>query len=192
VLRNILISVRMLIVCTLVLGVGYPLVVGAASFLLGNVAQGSTVTDASGRVVGSTLIGQKFESPTYFHGRPSAAGTGYDALASGGTNLGPTSAKLAKDISARVAGAVAHDPSIAGKVPVDMVTSSGSGLDPDISPANAYAQVKRVARARRMDEAKVRDLVARSVDARQLGILGEPRVNVLRLNMALDTLAAVR
>jgi K+-transporting ATPase ATPase C chain len=192
VLRHILISIRMLLVCTVILGVAYPLLVGAAALLLGNVAQGSTVTDAAGGIVGSALIGQGFEAPKYFHGRPSAAGEGYDALASGGSNLGPTSRKLAEDVASRVKAAEAEDPTIRGKVPVDMVTSSGSGLDPDVSPANAYAQVKRVSAARRLDEAAVRDLVTRSTAGRQFGIFGEPRVNVLRLNMALDALAAVR
>ncbi len=187
-LRHISIAVRMLLVCTVVLGVAYPLVVGAAALLLGNVAQGSTISNASGQVVGSELIGQKFESPRYFHGRPSAAGRGYDAMASGGSNLGPTSKQLSQDVAARVKAAVAEDPSIAGRVPVDMVTSSGSGLDPDISPANAYAQVRRVARARRLPEAAIHALVDRSVAGRQLLVFGEPRVNVLKLNIALDAL----
>jgi K+-transporting ATPase ATPase C chain len=192
VLRHALIAVRMLLVCTLVLGVAYPLLVGGASFMLGEIAQGAIVRDAAGRVVGSALIGQRFESARYFHGRASSAGKGYDALASGGSNLGPTSERLAADVVARVKAAVADDPSVRGRVPVDMVTSSGSGLDPDISPANAQAQVKRVAAARGLQEARVRELVARSVTGRQLGILGEPRVNVLGLNMALDALSALR
>jgi K+-transporting ATPase ATPase C chain len=188
VLRHISIAIRMLLICTVVLGVAYPLVVGGAALVLGNVAQGATITDATGRVVGSELIGQKFESPRYFHGRPSAAGKGYDAMASGGTNLGPTSKQLAQDVETRVKAAVVDDPSLKGKVPVDMVTSSGSGLDPDISPANAYAQVKRVAVARGSSESIVRALVDRSIVGRQIGILGEPRVNVLKLNLALDAL----
>jgi K+-transporting ATPase ATPase C chain len=178
----------MLLLCTVVLGIAYPLVVGGAALVLGNVAQGSTITNAGGQVVGSELIGQKFESPKYFHGRPSAAGKGYDAMASGGSNLGPTSKQLANDIKARVEAAGAEDPSIIGKVPVDMVTSSGSGLDPDISPANAYAQVARVANARGLSAAEVRSLVDRSINGRELGLFGEPRVNVLKLNIALDAL----
>jgi K+-transporting ATPase ATPase C chain len=188
VLRHISIAVRMLLLCTLVLGVIYPLVVGGAALLLGNVAQGSVISNAGGQVVGSELIGQKFESPRYFHGRPSAAGKGYDAMASGGSNLGPTSKQLAHDVAARVKTAEAEDPAIRGMVPADMVTSSGSGLDPDISPANAYAQVARVAKARGLAESAVRGLVDRSVVGRELGLLGEPRVNVLELNLALDAL----
>jgi potassium-transporting ATPase KdpC subunit len=186
--RHILISIRMLLVCTVVLGVAYPLVVGGAALLLGNVAQGSTISGPGGGTVGSELLGQKFESPKYFHGRPSAAGKGYDAMASGGSNLGPTSKQLANDVAARVRAAEIEDPAIRGKVPVDMVTSSGSGLDPDISPANAYAQVARVAGARGVSAAAVNALVARSISGRQLGLFGEPRVNVLRLNLALDAL----
>ena len=187
-LRHISISIRMLLLCTVVLGVAYPLVIGAAALGLGTIAQGATISNSRGQIVGSELIGQKFESPRYFHGRPSAAGEGYDAMASSGSNLGPTSKKLANDIAARVKAAVADDPSIKGAVPVDMVTSSGSGLDPDISPANAHAQVARVAKARGLSEAVVAGLVDRSIAGRQLWLLGEPRVNVLKLNIALDAL----
>jgi potassium-transporting ATPase KdpC subunit len=192
VVRQIAISLRMLLVTTVILGVAYPLVIGAAGLLFGGAPAGSLVRDAKGTVVGSAFIGQRFDSPKYFHGRPSAAGDGYDAMASSGSNLGPTSAKLAAAVEARVKQAEADDPSITGQVPADMVTSSGSGLDPDISPANAYAQVKRVARLRGLSDAAVTALVDRTIAGRQLGVLGEPRVNVLTLNMALDQLAAVR
>jgi potassium-transporting ATPase KdpC subunit len=194
-MRQVLTSIRMLLVCTVVLGFGYPLVVGGiAAVAFGHTATGSLVTSKDGgTVIGSEFVGQRFESPKYFHGRPSAAGqNGYDAMASGGSNLGPTSKQLAEQVAVRVKSAVAEDPTIAGHVPVDMVTSSGSGLDPDISPANAYAQVLRVASARNLPAATVRELVDRQTAGRQLGILGEPRVNVLSLNVALDALTAVR
>jgi K+-transporting ATPase ATPase C chain len=191
--RHILISIRMLVLCTVVLGVVYPLVVGGiAAVAFAHSASGSLVTASSGVVLGSEFIGQEWTSPKYFHGRPSAAGAGYDAMSSGGSNLGPTSKTLAEQVASRVATAVAEDPAIRGVVPADMVTASGSGLDPDISPMNAYAQVPRVARARGLAENVVADLVAKQVIGRQLGLLGEPRVNVLRLNMALDASPAVR
>jgi K+-transporting ATPase ATPase C chain len=188
-MRHILISIRMLLVCAVVLGVIYPLLVGGiAAVAFAHAAGGSLVTTSNGAIIGSEFIGQEWTSAKYFHGRPSAAGSGYDAMASGGSNLGPTSQKLADQVSSRVASAVADDPSIAGAVPADMVTASGSGLDPDISPANAYAQVSRVAKARGLDAAAVRALVDRSITGREFFILGEPRVNVLRLNIALDAL----
>jgi K+-transporting ATPase ATPase C chain len=151
-------------------------------------ANGSLVTH-DGRVVGSALIGQPFAAPGYFHSRPSAAGKGYDGTASGGTNKGPTDAKLADTlITGAVARAMEEDGVERGKVPSDMATASGSGLDPHISPANAAAQIARVAKARGLAEADVRALVARHTEARQFGILGDPRVNVLLLNLALDSL----
>lgn len=149
-------------------------------------ADGSLVA-RRGAPVGSALIGQGFTQPWYFHPRPSAAGAGYDATASGGTNLGPTSRKLADTLIAdAVDSVIAQDGARRGAIPADMVTSSASGLDPDISPANATLQVVRVARARGVDSARVQALVAAHVDGRQLGVLGEPRVNVLLLNLALD------
>jgi K+-transporting ATPase ATPase C chain len=150
-------------------------------------ANGSVVT-VNGRAVGSALIGQPFTRPEYFHPRPSAAGRGYDATASSGTNKGPTDRWLADTSIARaVDSVVAQDGAVRGKIPSDMVTSSASGLDPDISPANAYLQVARVARARAVDSARVRGIVDRHVDGRQFGFFGEPRVNVLLLNIALDS-----
>lgn len=191
--RHVLISLRMLLLCTVVLGVAYPLLVGGISAVaFPQAASGSQVRTARGQVIGSVFIGQSFTTPRYFHGRPSAAGNGYDAEASGGSNLGPTSQKLRDQVAARVKVAVADDPAIAGAVPPDMVTASGSGLDPDISPANAYAQVPRVAEARGVGENVVAALVASQIVGREFGVLGEPRVNVLSLNMALDALPAVR
>jgi K+-transporting ATPase ATPase C chain len=171
-----------------VLGLAYPLAVtGVAGLLMPARAGGSLVT-RGGTVVGSALIGQRFTDAKYFHGRPSAAGAdGYDATASGASNLAPTSQALADAVGVRVANAVAENPGLKpGKVPVDMVTASGSGLDPDITLANAYAQVPRVAKARSLPEATVRGIVDGQVIGRQFGVLGEPRVNVLLLNLALD------
>jgi K+-transporting ATPase ATPase C chain len=179
--------VMTLVLCTLT-GVVYPgVVTGLAQLVFPHQANGSLVV-VNGRVVGSALIGQAFTRPEYFHPRPSAAGNGYDATASGGTNRGPTDRKLADTlIAGAVATAVRDDGAVRGKIPADMVTSSASGLDPDISPANAYLQVVRVARARGIDSTAVRALVDRHVIGRQLGFLGEPRVNVLLLNIALDS-----
>ena len=173
---------------TLLTGLFYPGVVTAIAHLIfPRQANGSLVT-VDGRVVGSELIGQSFTQPNYFHGRPSAAGGGYDGMASSGTNKGPTDAKLAAAVAARVDSAVAEG-GTRGAIPADQVTASASGLDPHISPANARAQVARVARARGADSAAVAVLVERHVEGRQFGILGEPRVNVLLLNIALDSLA---
>ncbi len=185
-------QLRPAIVMTLVLcvltGLIYPGVVTAvAQVIFPRQANGSLVT-VNGRVVGSVLIGQTFTQPYYFHSRPSAAGAGYDGTASGGTNKGPTDAKLADTlIAGAVDSAVKNDGAVKGHIPTDMVTSSASGLDPHISPANAYLQVARVARARHADSAAVRALLDRHVEGRQFGFFGEPRVNVLLLNIALDS-----
>jgi K+-transporting ATPase ATPase C chain len=188
-LRN---QLRPAIVMTLALciitGFVYPGAVTAiAQLVFPRQANGSLVT-VNGRVVGSTLIGQSFTQPYYFHSRPSAAGNGYDAAASSGTNKGPTDAKLADTLIAQaIDSAVKNDGAVKGSIPSDMVTASASGLDPHISPANAYLQVRRVARARGADSAAVRALVDAHVEGRQFGFFGEPRVNVLLLNIALDS-----
>jgi K+-transporting ATPase ATPase C chain len=185
--RNAVVAVRVALVTLVVLGLAYPLAVtGSAQVAFPHQANGSLVT-SRGSVVGSSLIGQSFADPRYFHGRPSAAGTGYDGTASGASNLAPTSRALVERVRADARAAAAENLGLdASRVPVDMVTASGSGLDPDITLANAYAQAARVAGARGMDEAAVRATIARTATGRQFGILGEERVNVLALNLALD------
>ena len=181
-------AILMTLVLCIVTGAIYPgVVTGLAQVLFNRQANGSLVT-VNGKVVGSALIGQAFTKPEYFHPRPSAAGSGYDPTASSGTNKGPTDVKLADTLIAQaVNDAVTNDGAVKGSVPADMATSSASGLDPDISPANAYLQVARVARARGADSARVRALVDAHVQGRQFGFFGEPRVNVLLLNIALDS-----
>jgi potassium-transporting ATPase KdpC subunit len=187
-------QLRPAIVLTLLLcaitGFVYPgIVTGLAQLFFPRQANGSLISDGSGRVIGSELIGQAFARAEYFHPRPSAAGAGYDDTLSGGTNKGPTDLKLADTLIAQaVDSAVKFDGAVKGRVPSDLATSSASGVDPHISPASALLQVPRVARARGLPEADVRALVERHIDGRQFGFLGEPRVNVLRLNLALDSL----
>jgi K+-transporting ATPase ATPase C chain len=190
--RSLIVSLRMALVTIVLTGILYPLVVwGVGVVVFPKQAAGSLVTDASGTVIGSKLIGQSFAAEKYFHSRPSAAGAdGYDGMASSASNLGPTSQTLISTVTTRVADVVAADGASAGSVPVDMVTASGSGLDPDISPDSAYLQVARVAKARGMQAAAVRELVTKHVSGRDLGFLGEPRVNVLELNLALDGLSS--
>ena len=184
--KNLLIAVLMTIVTTLLLGVAYPLVVtGLAQAIFPGKANGQLI-ERDGKIVGSRIIGQAFTSPGYFHSRPSAAGAGYDAANSGGTNLGPTNKKLIDAVTAAVEAAKKDNPT--SPVPVDLVTSSASGLDPHISPAAALFQVRRVARERGMSEEDLRRLVDARTEGRQLGIFGEPVVNVLELNLALDDL----
>lgn len=187
--RHISIAIRMVIVTVIVFGVIYPLAMtGIAQVAFPRQANGSLVKE-HGRVVGSELIGQQFSGPGYFHPRPSAAGKGYDATASGGSNLGPTSRALVDTVKDRAVAAVHQNPELRkGTIPVDMVTASGSGLDPDISVADAYAQVSRVAKVRGLTNARVRRLVDASITGRSLGFLGEQRVNVLRINRDLDAL----
>ena len=182
--RNLLIAVLMTIATTILLGLVYPLAMTAiAQAIFPDKANGQLVM-REGRVIGSRIIGESFSSPGYFHGRPSAAGAGYDAANSAGTNLGPTSRKLVDAVKSAVAAAQKENPS--APVPIDLVTSSASGLDPHLSPAAALFQAPRVAAARRASEADVRRLVGAHIEPRQFGFLGEPRVNVLELNLALD------
>jgi len=182
-------AVAMTFVLMLITGGIYPGVVTAlAQLLFPRQSNGSLISGADGRVLGSALIGQSFSKAEYFHPRPSAAGNGYDDTASSGTNKGPTDRKLADTLIAQaIDSAIAQGGAERGKIPSDMVTSSGSGLDPDISPATAAQQVARVARARGVSESAVRLLVANHTAGRQFGFFGEPRVNVLLLNLALDS-----
>lgn len=183
----------MLALLTLLTGIVYPLVITAvAKLAFRDAAEGSLVVD-HGHVVGSRLIGQSFEDPGHFWGRLSATGPqAYNAGASGGSNLGPANEALSKNAQARIDALRAADPSNAAPIPVDLVTASASGLDPHISPAAAEYQIPRVARARGMSEEQVRELVAKHTEGRDLGVLGEPRVNVLLLNLELDRRAAHR
>lgn len=183
-------AIRQLLILVLVLGLAYPLLVtGVAQAVFPSQASGSLVT-VRGKTVGSRLIGQSFSSARYFWPRPSAAGNGYDPNASGASNLAPSSKKLIDGIKALVATDTLEDPGLKpGQVPVDMVTASASGLDPDISVANALAQARRVARARGLSDDQTRSLIAGHTEGRVFGLLGEPRVNVLELNLALDAIA---
>ena len=180
-------SVLFTLVTAILLGIGYPLVItGIAAVMFPHKAAGSLIMK-DGQVIGSELLAQSFTSDRYFHPRPSAAGNGYDATSSGGTNLAQSNAKLVQRIQGDIDKLQALNP---GKpVPIDMVTTSGSGLDPDITPDNAYYQAPRIAKTRNLAEEQVRTLIAQHTAGRDLGFLGEPRVNVLALNLALDQMS---
>jgi potassium-transporting ATPase KdpC subunit len=183
-IKTVIIAIRYTIVTTVLVGILYPLVVtGIAQATMRDKANGQLI-EKDGHVIGSAIIAQAFTGDGYFHPRPSAAGNGYDATSSGGTNLGPTNKKLIDRINGDVATYRKQNP---GKdVPIDLVTTSASGLDPDISPAAALYQVSRVAAARNLPKGSVERLVQAHIQARQFGVLGEPHVNVLELNLALD------
>ncbi len=186
--QNLITSILMTIVTTVLLGLIFPLLVtGIAQVAFPHRANGQLIV-RNGQAIGSRIIGQPFSGPGYFHSRPSAAGTGYDATASGGSNLGPTNRALTNRVAADVASLSAENPAV--PVPIDLVTTSASGLDPDISPAAAEFQIARVARARGIDEEKLRVLVQQHTRGRQWTILGEPRVNILELNLTLDGMSA--
>jgi potassium-transporting ATPase KdpC subunit len=191
-LKNLITAILMTIVTTILLGLVYPLVVtGLAQVMFPNQANGQLIKDRNGAIVGSRIIGQPFSSPGFFRSRPSAAGdAGYDANGSSGSNLGPTNKKLIDRIHDDVVKAQVENPGVA--VPIDLVTTSGSGLDPHISPASAEFQVPRVARERNMSEDELRRLVGSHTLPRQFGFLGEPAVNVLELNMDLDNRNSTR
>lgn len=191
-MKNLITAVLMTVVTTILLGLIYPLAVtGLAQAMFFDKANGQLIRGSDGTLIGSRLIGQPFSSPGYFRSRPSAAGaTGYNAGISGGSNLGPTNQKLIDRIKADVERLQAENPD--RPVPVDLVTSSGSGLDPHISPAAAEFQVPRVASERGMIEAEVRTIVAAHTEGRQFGFLGEPRVNVVELNLDLDRMQPMK
>jgi len=190
IVRNIVTATLMTVVTTLLLGIVYPLAVTAiAQAFFANKANGQLI-ERNGTVVGSRIIGQGFSSAGYFRSRPSAAGSGYDAANSAGTQLGPTNKKLVDSVKANVEAARKENAAVS--VPIDLVTASASGLDPHLSPAAADFQVGRIAREREMAEADVRALVAAHTEGRQFGFLGEPRVNVLELNLALDAASPMK
>jgi K+-transporting ATPase ATPase C chain len=182
--KNLLIAVLMTIATTILLGIIYPLAVTLLAQALFHDKANGQIISKNGERIGSRIIGQPFVSDKYFHSRPSAAGNGYDAANSGGSNLGPTNQKLIDRIQNDTASAQTDNPNT--PVPIDLITTSGSGLDPDITPAAALFQVPRIARVRGLSEDQVRGLVQNHILPRQFGILGEPRVNVLQLNLALD------
>ncbi|MEK6299165.1 MAG: potassium-transporting ATPase subunit KdpC [Acidobacteriota bacterium] len=183
-LKQIYPAITMTIVLTVLLGIIYPLVVTGLAQVMFPAKAGGSLIEKDGKVIGSSLIGQPFTGPGYFHSRPSAAGSGYDPTASAGTNLGPTSQKLKDNIKKAAESLREENPG--SPIPIDMVTASASGLDPHITPAAAEFQVPRVARERGMSTDQVRKLIREHSEGRQFGLLGEPRVNVLELNLALD------
>ena len=182
--KNLITAIWFTLVTTVLFGVIYPLAVTGMSQLLFRDRASGQLLESNGKIIGSRIIGQAFTGPGYFHSRPSAAGTGYDPTASGGSNLGPTNKTLVDRVSGDVQRLHSENPSV--PVPVDLVTTSGSGLDPHISPAAAEFQIPRVAKERQVSETDLRTMVARHTEGRQFGFLGEPRVNVLELNVDLD------
>jgi len=192
-MRGLLIAIRMTVVLTVLTGLIYPLVLTGIARLLFPWQSAGSLMNHGGQVVGSAIIGQNFSAPQYFHSRPSAAGDkGYDASSSGGSNLGPTNKTLIETVRKRVKDELETDPGVAAnQIPVDLVTTSGSGLDPDISPAAAEVQVPRVAKARGLSQDTVAQMVRQNTRSRWLGIIGEPGVNVLTLNLALDDAATL-
>ena len=185
--REIVIALRVTLVTLALTGLAYPLAMtAAAQALFHDKANGSLVHDEKGAVVGSRLIGQTFVQPGYLQSRPSAAGNGYDATSSSGSNLGPTSAKLRDRVVADLARLQKENPEAPLPVPNDLVTASASGLDPELSPAAALWQVPRIARARQVAPERIREVIEARIEGRDLGVLGEPRVNVLAVNLALD------
>jgi K+-transporting ATPase ATPase C chain len=190
-LRHLVTSVLYTVVSVVALGLIYPVVIwGIGTLLFHHQAQGSLVLDKNGKLIGSELVGQNWTKPQYFAGRPSAAGKGYDPTQTGGTNFGPTSKKLIDGTKSTIAALKKANPDATGPVPMDLVTSSASGIDPDISPEGAYYQAPRVAKARGIPVERVRGLIAAHITPRQFGLLGEPRVNVFELNRALDAQGA--
>lgn len=185
--KNLITAILMTVVTTILLGIIYPLVVTALAQTLFHYKANGQLIVRNGQTVGSRIIGQPFVSDAYFHSRPSNAGIGYDAANSGASNLGPTNRVLIDRVNESVTRYKAENPS--DPVPIDLVTSSGSGLDPHITPAAAEFQVHRIAKARGISETQLRSLIAKHTEHRQLGAFGEPRVNVLALNLDLDTLA---
>lgn len=182
-------SLLMTIILTVILCGIYPLAVTLISKVAFNEKANGSLIIKDGKVMGSKLIGQAFSSLKYFHGRPSAAGSGYDAVSSSGSNLGPTNKKFIDSVKERVNAFIKENPTVKkGAVPVDMITASGSGLDPQISPAAALAQIPRVAKERKINPALIKELVMKQIEGRELGILGENRINVLELNLRLDAL----
>ncbi|HSB10956.1 MAG TPA: potassium-transporting ATPase subunit KdpC [Blastocatellia bacterium] len=185
-LKQIYPAIAMTVVLTVLLGIVYPLVVTGLAQVMFPAKAGGSLIEKDGTVIGSSLIGQPFSGPGYFHSRPSAAGSGYDATASAGTNLGPTSQRLMDSVKTAAESLREENP--AAPIPIDLVTASASGLDPHITPAAAEFQVPRIAKERGMNADELRKLVRGHTEGRQFGLLGEPRVNVLELNLELDEL----
>jgi K+-transporting ATPase ATPase C chain len=182
--KNFVTAILMTVATTILLGIVYPLVVTGLSQVLFPAKANGQLIEANGKIIGSRIIGQAFTGPEYFHSRPSAAGNGYDPTNTNGSQLGPTNQKLIDRVKGDVAAANVDNPAV--PVPIDLVTASASGLDPEISPAAAAFQLPRVAKARGIEQEQLRQIVAGHTEARQLGFLGEPRVNVLELNLELD------